>query len=236
MRVGLILPVFERSPDPALMVARLAEAEGIDGVFSYDHMFPINRPDRPALASTAMLAAAAVATDRIRLGPLVSRVTLLPPTVLVSALSTLNEVSGGRVIAGIGTGDSLTAAENEAYGFDFPPVAERLAVLADTARALRRHGVTTWIGGRSRAVKELAAAEADGWNAWDGSLEEIAAFARLARAEVTWAGPPPADGDFATHLQRVARAGPTWTIYGPPPTIDWPRFVSQLAEAAESVR
>jgi alkanesulfonate monooxygenase SsuD/methylene tetrahydromethanopterin reductase-like flavin-dependent oxidoreductase (luciferase family) len=236
MRVGLMLPVFERTPDPALMVARLAEEAGIDGVFSYDHMFPINRPDRPALASIPMLSAAAVATDRIRLGPLVSRVTLLPPTVLVGAMATLNELSGGRVIAGIGTGDSLTAAENNAYGLEFPPLDERLRVLADTSRALRQWGVTTWIGGRSRAVKDLAASEADGWNAWDGSMEEVAAFARQGRAEVSWAGPPPANGDFATHLRRVAQAGPTWTIYGPPPSIDWPRFVSQLAEAAETVR
>jgi len=236
MRVGLILPVFERSPDLALMVAGRAEAEGIDGIFSYDHMFPINRPDRPALSSIPMLAAAAVATERVRLGPLVSRVTLMPPAVLVGALATLNDLSGGRVIAGIGTGDSLTAAENEAYGFDFPPVDERLRVLADTARALRQRGITTWIGGRSRAVRELAAAEADGWNAWDGSMEELAEFARRGRAEVTWAGPPPADGEFATHLRRLAGAGPTWAVYGPPPTVDWPRFVSQLAEAAESVR
>jgi alkanesulfonate monooxygenase SsuD/methylene tetrahydromethanopterin reductase-like flavin-dependent oxidoreductase (luciferase family) len=236
VQVGLILPVFDRTVSPALAVARHAEAEGIDGVFSYDHLFPINRPDRPSLAAIPVLAAVAVATERITLGTLVSRVTLLPVPVLVSALSTLDELSGGRAVAGLGTGDSLTRAENVAYGMGFPPVDERLELLRTAARELRRRGVRTWIGGRSARVRELAAVEADGWNSWDGPLAEVTSYARLGVGEATWGGPLPADGDLGSHLRTLAEAGAAWAIYGPPPSADWPALVSQIAGAAKSVR
>jgi alkanesulfonate monooxygenase SsuD/methylene tetrahydromethanopterin reductase-like flavin-dependent oxidoreductase (luciferase family) len=239
VKVGLIAPVFARSPQMALSVAHDADESGIDGVFSYDHLFPINSPQRPALSAIPMLAAMAVGTEHINLGTLVSRVTLLPVDVLVDALSTLNEISGGRVIAGIGTGDSLTAPENDAYGLAFPPLAERLRLLAEAARALRARGVTTWIGGRSRSVQAVAAADADGWNSWDGPLDELAAFAAANRdgAAATWAGPPPPpDGDWAGHLGRLADAGVTWAVYGPPPSTDWVPFVAKLASAAKAVR
>ncbi len=236
MQVGLVLPVFRRSPALAFDVARRSEGEGIDGVFSYDHLFPINRPDRPALAGIAMLAALAVITERIRLGTLVSRVTMLPTPVLVSAFATLDQISGGRIIAGIGTGDSLTGAENEAYGLDFPPVDERIARLAETARLLRGRGIRTWVGGRSRRVREVAAADADGWNSWDGPLDELAAYARGGGGEATWGGPPPGDGDLRKHLMQLAAAGASWAVYGPPPTVDWAAFVTQLADGARDVR
>ena len=238
MKVGLVAPVFSRSADLALSVAQASDEKGIDGVFSYDHLFPINSPQRPALAALPMLAAMAVRTRRVRLGTLVSRVTLLPRPVLVEALATLDEISGGRAIAGIGTGDSLTRAENEAYGLDFPPLDERLWLLAEAARALRARGVTTWIGGRSRAVRAIAAADADGWNAWDGPVDELAAFAAANQggASATWGGPPPADGDLEGHLRHLAAVGVAWAVYGPPPSIDWAVFVAKLAGAAKAVR
>ena len=234
----MVAPVFARSPAPALSVAQRADETGLDGVFSYDHLFPIQNPGRPALAAIPILAAMALRTKRIRLGTLVCRVTLLPLPVLVAAMATLDDISGGRVIAGIGTGDSLTRLENEAYGLAFPPPQERLALLADAARALRARAVTTWIGGRSRPVRAIAAAEADGWNSWDGPLDELAAFAtdNRGRALATWGGPPPGDGDLAPHLRRLADAGVAWAVYGPPPSVDWESFIANLAGAAEAVR
>jgi len=228
--------VFARSPQLALSVAQQADEKGLDGVFSYDHLFPINSPQRPALAAIPVLAAMACVTQRIRVGTLVSRVTLLPLAVLVSALATLDEIAGGRAIAGIGAGDSLTRPENEAYGLPFPSLDERLALLADGARALRAAGVSTWIGGRSARVKAIAAADADGWNAWDGPLDELAAFSADGRGAATWGGMPPADGDLERHLRTLAGAGVAWAIYGPRPSTDWDRFVDKLAGASEAVR
>jgi len=228
MNVGLIAPVFADSPRTAISVAQQADQLGLDGVFSYDHLFPIKSPDRPALSAIPLLAAMAATTARVHLGTLVCRVTLLPLPVLVEALATLDEIAGGRIIAGIGTGDSLTTPENDAYGLDFPPLEERLRLLGEAARALRARGVTTWIGGRSRAVRAIAAAEADAWNSWDGPLEELSG--------ATWAGPAPPDGDFWDHLASLAGAGVTWAVYGPAPSIEWDPFVAKLAGAAEAVR
>ncbi len=239
MKVGLVAPVFARSPADALSVAQQADESGLDGVFSYDHFFPINSPHRPALAAIPMLAAMATRTERIRLGTLVSRVTMAPLPVLVAAFVTLNEIAGGRVIAGLGTGDSLTAAENEAYGMAFPPLRRRLRLLEEAARALRAQHITTWIGGRSRPVRAIAAADADGWNSWGGPLEELAAFAAAhggRGAAATWGGFPPADGDLTRHLRRLADTGVGWAIYGPPPSTDWTAFVTKLAGAARVVR
>jgi len=236
VKIGLIAPVFAREPQVALAVTKQAEAEGIDGVFSYDHLFPINSPQRPALSAIPMLAAMATQTERIQLGTLVSRVTLLPLPILVESLVTLDEISGHRLIAGIGTGDSFTAPENDAYGLDFPPLAERLRLLEEAAQALRVRHVTTWIGGRSRAVRAVAAADADAWNCWDGPLDELAATTAATGTTVTWAGPPPADGAFEEHLARLAQTGVTWAVYGPPPSTDWPAFVGKLAGAAKAVR
>jgi alkanesulfonate monooxygenase SsuD/methylene tetrahydromethanopterin reductase-like flavin-dependent oxidoreductase (luciferase family) len=238
VKVGLVAPVFLGSPRAALSVAQHAEQAGIDGVFSYDHLFPIGSPNRPALSAIPMLAAMAVGTERIRLGTLVCRVTLLPVPVLVESLVTLDEIAGHRAIAGLGAGDSLTAPENDAYGLPFPALDERLRLLAEAARALRKRGVTTWIGGRSRHVRAIAAADADGWNAWDGPLDQLAAFAAAnsGGAAATWGGPPPADGDFAGQLSRLAQAGVEWAVYGPPPSIEWDPFVAKLAGAAKAVR
>jgi alkanesulfonate monooxygenase SsuD/methylene tetrahydromethanopterin reductase-like flavin-dependent oxidoreductase (luciferase family) len=233
VRVGLILPVFEPSTDKALTVARHAEAEGIDGVFSYDHLFPINRPDRPALAAIQLLAAVACNTDRIQLGTLVSRVNLLPGPLLVEALTTLDKIATGRVIAGIGVGDSLTKQESFTYGLPFPPVSSRLDAAREVARSLRNQGLPVWIGGRSAAVRHLAQREADGWNCWDCSPEKLAAF--HGPGQLTWGGPPPAGDELSSHLRSLEGAGVAWVVYGPPPTTDWPRFVSELAGAAQEV-
>ncbi|HEX3539789.1 MAG TPA: LLM class flavin-dependent oxidoreductase [Acidimicrobiales bacterium] len=233
-----MVPVFTRDPAAALRAAHHADVVGIDGVFSYDHLFPIMNPDRPALAALPTLAAIAAQTERLRVGTLVSRVTLMPVPVLVEALVTLDEISGGRAIAGIGTGDRMTEAENVAYGMPFPPLRVRLDLLIQTARALRSQHVHTWIGGRSREVRAIAAAEADGWNSWDGPLEELKAFAAAneGSSEATWGGPPPPDGDLAEHLRLLAGAHVQWAIYGPPMSVDWEGFVAKLAGAAKSVR
>jgi alkanesulfonate monooxygenase SsuD/methylene tetrahydromethanopterin reductase-like flavin-dependent oxidoreductase (luciferase family) len=238
MNVGLCLPVFRADPDTALNVAVQAEAEGLDGVFSFDHLFPAGQPHRPALSGLPVLAAVAQRTSRMRIGPLVSRVGILAPVVQVAALATLHELSSGRLIAGLGAGDSLSRAENDAFGLPTPPVDERLARLAEVARAVRARGIEVWIGGNSARVRELAASEADAWNCWNCPVTEMAASpdAHAGRSfGHTWGGPPPTDGDFEAHLSELDSAGARWVVYGPPPSTDWPAFVTKLAGAAKGV-
>src|SRR5947209_6587114 len=82
---------------------------------------------RPSPHSLPLLGALAAETQRVTLGPLVARVSLLPKPVLVHGLVTLHRVLEGRFVAGLGTGDSANRAENEAYGLGFGSVAERVS-------------------------------------------------------------------------------------------------------------
>jgi alkanesulfonate monooxygenase SsuD/methylene tetrahydromethanopterin reductase-like flavin-dependent oxidoreductase (luciferase family) len=238
LKVGVVLPMFEPTPALALDVARRAEADGIDGVFCYDHLFPLRRPDRPALSSVPMLAAVAAITSRVRLGPLVSRVSLLPDAVLVEALATIDRLAEGRLIAGLGAGDRSNRAEQAPYGMALPGMSERLVRLEMVTAELAGRGIHTWIGGRSRLVRELAARVADGWNCWEGSTADLATFAPLPwrPVELTWGGAPPGLGHLVEHLREMDGVGVAWVIYGPPPDVDWPRFMAKMAGAAEAVR
>src|SRR3954471_13090412 len=101
-------------------MARRAEDLGLDGVFVFNHLWPIGRPDGQVLECHTLLAAIAAETGRIRLGPLVARVGLLPDAVLVHTMTSLQRLAGDRVIAALGTGDRLSAAENLAYGIEYP--------------------------------------------------------------------------------------------------------------------
>jgi alkanesulfonate monooxygenase SsuD/methylene tetrahydromethanopterin reductase-like flavin-dependent oxidoreductase (luciferase family) len=236
VNVGVCLPVFRDTADLAIETAEQAEAEGLDGVFSFDHLFPARQPERPALAALPMLAAVAVRTRRVRLGPLVNRVGVLEPGVLLTALLTLQELSGGRLIAGLGAGDSLSRPENDAFGLPTLPVDQRLARLSELAKAVRVRSIEVWIGGNSARVRELAAVEADAWNCWNCSAAELAELDQRGSCRRTWAGPPPADDDIEGQLLALAAGGASWAIYAPPPGIDWPDFVRRVAGAAKRVQ
>lgn len=257
LRVGVTLPQFRHEAGSAIAVARRAEAAGLDGVFTFDHLWPLGQPDRPALHWLGMLGALAVETERIALGSLVARIGLLPDAVLVHSLVSLQRLIGPRLIAGLGAGDNANRAENEAYGVAFAPLAERLAALASCCRQLRAAGIRTWVGGRSPAVRRTAA-EADGWNGW-GS--DAATFAEEAAAvapgrELTWGGQvliartaaeaesklaargtrpglvTGTVGDLRRHFQALAAAGASWAVCAPLDVDDGPGAVEILAEAA----
>lgn len=213
MRIGVSLPQFRDDADAALQAARHAEAVGFDGVFVFDHLWAIGRPERPALPAFPLLGALAGSTARIVLGTLVARIGLVPDAVLVHQLRTLHALTGGRVIAGVGTGDRLSAAENEAFGIDYPPAAERRQRLAGVCDELRARGVTTWVGGRAERTRLVAVEHADALNLWDVDAGVLAAEQRV---EVTWGGVVPSDPDAcAALLAAVADAGATWAVCAP---------------------
>jgi alkanesulfonate monooxygenase SsuD/methylene tetrahydromethanopterin reductase-like flavin-dependent oxidoreductase (luciferase family) len=168
VRLGLTVPTFTTDRTISVRVARRAEAAGIDGVFVFDHLWPMGAPGRPALSAIPALGAVAAATSTITVGPLVARVGLLDDDRLVEAFTTLAAVAGGsgRVIIGLGAGDRLSAAENLAYGLPFRPAAERLAAVAVVADRLRRAGLTVWVGGLSPAARDVARSHADAHNVW----------------------------------------------------------------------
>ncbi|MHB1853012.1 MAG: LLM class flavin-dependent oxidoreductase, partial [Acidimicrobiales bacterium] len=64
VRTGVLLPIFQERADAALDAAERAELAGVDGVFCYDHLWPIGQPGRPALAPFPVLALVAARTRR----------------------------------------------------------------------------------------------------------------------------------------------------------------------------
>lgn len=176
VRVGVTLPSFVTDPEIPLAVARAADATDLDAVFAYDHLF---RDDghgarRPAIECFTLLGAVAVETERIQLGTLVVRATLRPAAVTTNGLDTLQRISGGRVIATIGAGDSQSQAEMETFGLANGSVSERLAQLRTTVQSARGRGYPVWVGGHARLVGSIAADAADGWNRWGGTPAQFA--------------------------------------------------------------
>ena len=79
-----------------------------------------------------------------------ARIGLVPDEVLVAVLSSLSVMSEGRMIAGLGTGDHLSRAENEAFGIPFEPADERRSRLLAVGTAVARRG-HPGVGGRRAA-------------------------------------------------------------------------------------
>src|SRR4051794_10551866 len=233
MRVGFVIPSFRSDADTALDAAIAAEAVGIDGVFVYDHLFPMGQPERPAISCFPLLGAVAAVTERITIGTLVARIGLVPDAVLVNQFKTLARIAPGRVICGIGTGDDKSRPEHDAYGLPFPPVGPRLESMRTCGRALIDAGLEVWTSGNSSAAKSIATELGTRHNVWAVAADAIA----TSPLNLTWAGPPPAtEGDVAAHITSLRDAGAAWAVYAPPPSTDWPRMVENLAGAMQAAQ
>jgi len=236
LRTGVVLPTFRDTPDDAFAVAQESVAAGVDGVFCYDHVWPLGQPDRPALAPFPLLGALASLLDTSVdggpfLGTLVARVGLVPNEVLAAQFAALETLAPGRVIAGIGTGDRLSAEENRAYGVPYAPASERRAQMVVLARALRRSGLVVWVAGGRMGRTEEARAAGAAMTVWDSEPALVAARSGEADAvEVTWAGPPPAGAPaLRERIGSLRRAGASWVVFG------WPVDVGALADAARTI-
>lgn len=229
--MGVTLPQFRSDAEAALAAARRAEELGLDGVFVFDHLWPMGRPDRPIVASVPLLGALAADTSRVAIGSLVMRVGLVPDGMLVAALRRVDEISGGRLVAGLGTGDRLSAAENRAFGVEYPPADARRRSLEWCAGQLRSAGLPVWIGAGavvSAGTREVAVRTGAAVNVWDTGT---AAVEDEREVEVTWGGPLPGGPlAVATRIEELADAGATWVVCG------WPESLDVVAEACEMVR
>ena len=229
MKVGVTLPQFRDEADSALAAARRAEALGLDGVFCFDHLWPMGQPGRPALSSGPLLGALAAATSTIAIGTLVARIGLLPDDVLVAELASLVAISGGRLIAGLGTGDQKSRAENDAFGIPFDPAEERRVRLGAVAVAVAARGIPVWVGGGRPSTTDLARTVGGAANLWEADASRVAELT-AAGFEVTWGGPVAGDVDEVTRrLAALAGAGATWAVCG------WPDSLEVVAEAAIAV-
>ncbi|HYY08597.1 MAG TPA: LLM class F420-dependent oxidoreductase [Actinomycetota bacterium] len=142
---GLQMPsfTFEDTPD-ARMFERIAETAiaaeeaGFDSFWVMDHYHQIRSvgPDTdPMLEGYTVLAGVAARTDRIKLGTMVTGVTYRNPAFLAKVVTTLDIVSSGRAILGIGA--AWNQAESRAYGYAWPSTMERFERLEDALRICR---------------------------------------------------------------------------------------------------
>jgi alkanesulfonate monooxygenase SsuD/methylene tetrahydromethanopterin reductase-like flavin-dependent oxidoreductase (luciferase family) len=188
--VGVQLPEIEREvrwPE-LLAVARAAETAGFDSIWVGDHMLyrGDGRPERAPWDAWTLLAALAVATDRVELGPLVAATAFHPPGLIARMAATIDEISGGRFRLALGTGWNDT--EFEAFGIPTDrkvarfeqafPIVERLLAgervsvegvyyRTDDAVLLPppRRRVPLMVGSIGPRVV-AAAAGAEWWNCW----------------------------------------------------------------------
>src|SRR4051812_45345033 len=145
IRLGLQLPVFsypglpdDRLFDRIVEVALAAEASGFDSLFLMDHVQQIGgigRPEGPILEPYTLLGGVAARASRIRLGTLVSGVVYRNPALLAKLVTTLDVISQGRAILGLGA--AWYEDEAQRYGYAWPPVRERFERLEDALRICR---------------------------------------------------------------------------------------------------
>jgi F420-dependent oxidoreductase-like protein len=140
-------------------LARACEEHRIPALFRSDHYMNLDgqHPERVALDAWATVCALAALTSTVRLGTLVSPATFRHPSNLAKLAASADQISGGRVELGLGAG--WHEREHAAYGFPFPPTAERTDVLEEQLQVV----LGNWgrepfsFGGRHYSLKDLDA-------------------------------------------------------------------------------
>jgi F420-dependent oxidoreductase-like protein len=143
IRLGFQIPNFSYGTGVSelfptvIRQAQEAEEGGFDTVLVMDHFYQlpiIGTPDQPMLEAYTALGALATATKRVQLGTLVTGNTYRNPTLLAKIITTLDVVSGGRAILGIGTG--WFELEHEELGFEFGTVTDRFNRLEEALQII----------------------------------------------------------------------------------------------------
>ncbi len=138
IRLGLQIPNFSYGTSvselfPTVIAqAREAEQAGYDSVFVMDHLYQlpgIGAPEEPMLEAYTALGALATATEKVQLGTLVTGNTYRNPALLAKEITTLDVISQGRAILGIGTG--WFELEHDSLGYEFGTFTERFKKLGE---------------------------------------------------------------------------------------------------------
>jgi probable F420-dependent oxidoreductase len=208
MKIGMVLPMNEVDGPGAgtwhgiRALALLAEAGGLDSLWAYDHLiFRLpGEPEDGIHEALTLLAAVAAVTDRVELGTIVLGTAFRPPALTAKMAATLDDVSDGRLILGLGTG--WHEPEYAAFGYPFDHRAgrfeEALGIIVPLLRGERVtfHGrwhdvedavlipppprparlpgrIPILVAAKGERVLRLAARHADAWNAaWFGFPNE----------------------------------------------------------------
>lgn len=141
LKVGFQLPEVEYEPrwPDLLEMARLAEDIGLDSVWVGDHyLYRDDDRSRGPWEAWTQLAALAAVTERVEIGPLVAATAFHEPAVLAKMAATVDEISAGRLILGLGAGWNQT--EFEAFGFTYDHRVSRFEEAFTIVRTLLREG------------------------------------------------------------------------------------------------
>lgn len=192
LKVGVQLPEVERVVRwPELIaMARTAEEVGLDSIWIGDHLLYryADGETRGPWEAWTTLAALAAATTRIQLGPLVASTSFHAPPMLAKLASTVDEISGGRLIVGLGAGWNET--EYAAFGFPFDHRVSRFEEAFTIVRTLLREGAIDFhgqyyeaaecellprsrpggppllVGSMGERMLAITLPHVDAWNAW----------------------------------------------------------------------
>jgi F420-dependent oxidoreductase-like protein len=179
--------------ESTLEVALNAERKGYDGVWYADHFMP-NAEDvsGPTNEAWTTIAALAVAVPRVRIGPLVTGNTYRHPAVLAKMAATVDNISGGRLVLGLGAG--WQENEHQKYGIEFSTLGGRMRRFEEACQVIKglfTNDRTTFAGkhyqlddaplvpkpvqsplplliggGGEKVTMRIAAKYADEWNVW----------------------------------------------------------------------
>ena len=262
MRVGIQLPEVERDvrwPEVAA-IARAAEESKFDSIWVGDHLLYRGggRPERGPWDAWTQLAALAVLTTRVRLGPLVAATAFHTPGVIARMAASIDEISGGRLVLGLGAG--WNEPEFRAFGFPFERLVSRFGESFEIVRRLLagehvtfkgefhsvddavllpppRRTVPIMLGSNGARMLGIALPHVDAWNTWFTSYgNTVEGFANLRGdidAACVKAGRDPAElTHSACVLVRVGDvAGERPDDVPPVPIKDLAAHLQLLAEA-----
>jgi probable F420-dependent oxidoreductase len=132
-------PHNSRTPEDLLAEVRTAEADGWHGIWLADHYMPNTGDETPARGDTyecwALLPALAAVTQRVRIGTLVSPTSVHHPALLAKRAATIDRLSGGRMVLGLGAGWQVN--EHLAYGIDLEPPGKRVSRFSEAITIVR---------------------------------------------------------------------------------------------------
>jgi probable F420-dependent oxidoreductase len=246
VRVGVQLPEVEREvrwPEVAA-IARAAEESGFDSIWVGDHLLYRGggRPERGPWDAWTQLAALAALTTRVRLGPLVAATPFHPPGVIARMASSIDEISGGRFVLGLGAG--WNEPEFRAFGFPFDRTVSRFEESFEIVRRLLAGERVTFegefhsvedavllpppvrtvpimIGSNGARMLGIALPHVEAWNTWFSSYgNTVEGFANLRGdidAACVRAGRDPAELTHSACVLVKLRDGPGERPHDIPP-------------------